>query len=83
VKPNCAPAGSKDAMQSSTRPRLHPTVSLFLKLTAVVAVAIVVLLVTGYLLKILIVSAAIAAILLGGFFLSGFIRRRQKLPVIR
>jgi len=83
VKLTCALAGSKGAMQSPTRPRLHPTVSLFLKLTAVVAVAIVVLLVTGYLLKILIVSAVIAAILLGGFFLYSFIRRRQKYPVIR
>jgi Flp pilus assembly protein TadB len=76
-------AGTIGAMQSPTRPGLHPTVSLFLKLTAVVAIAIVVLVVTGYLLKILIVAALIAAVLLGGFFLYNFIRRRQKLPIIR
>jgi len=62
---------------------MHPMVALFLKLTALVAVVIVVFVVTGYLLKILIVAAVIAAVLLGGYWVYGAFRRRSNHPVIR
>ncbi len=62
---------------------MHPTVALFLKLTALVAVIIVVFVVTGYLLKILIVAAVIAAVLLGGYWIYSAFRRRSSHPVSR
>ncbi|MGA9417936.1 MAG: hypothetical protein WBV40_02220 [Candidatus Cybelea sp.] len=57
--------------------------TLFLKLTAVVAIAIVVLVVAAFLLKIALVAAIIAAIAIGGLFLYNLIRRRTKFPAIR
>lgn len=70
-------------MKNVTRPKLNPMLSLFLKLTAVVAVAIVVLVVAGYLLKIVLIAAIIAAIVVGAFFLYNFFKRRSNYPVIR
>ncbi|MBV8345378.1 MAG: hypothetical protein JO190_10360 [Candidatus Eremiobacteraeota bacterium] len=70
-------------MRIPTRPGMHPMAALFLKLTALVAIVIVVFVVTGYLLKILIVAAIIAAVLLGGYWLYSAIRRRSNHPVIR
>lgn len=57
--------------------------ALFLRLTAIVAVAIVVLVVAGYLLKIVLVAAVIAALAVGGLFLYNFLRRRSSFPVRR
>jgi hypothetical protein len=70
-------------MKNVTKPNLNPMLALFLRLTAIVAVAIVVLFVAAFLLKIVLVAAIIAAIAVGGFFLYSLIRRRTKLPVIR
>ncbi|HEY6327546.1 MAG TPA: hypothetical protein VIW73_13660 [Candidatus Cybelea sp.] len=70
-------------MRTPTRPGLHPMAALFLKLTALVAIVIVVFVVTGYLLKILIVAAIIAAVLLGGYWVYSAFRRRSNHPVIR
>jgi hypothetical protein len=70
-------------MKNVTKPALNPTVALFLKLTAVVAVAIVVLVVAGYLLKIVLVAAIIAAVAIGGILLYNLVRRRSNLPLIR
>lgn len=56
---------------------------LFLKLTAVVALGIVVLVVAGFLLKIVLIAAVVAAIAVGAFFLYNLIRRRSNFPVIR
>jgi len=58
-------------------------VALFLKLTALVAIVIVVFVLTGYLLKILIVAAVIAAVLLGGYWVYSAFRRRSNQPIIR
>ncbi|HXO17839.1 MAG TPA: hypothetical protein VN909_06685 [Candidatus Dormibacteraeota bacterium] len=66
-----------------TKPALNPTVSLFLKLTVAVALAIVLLFIAVYLLKIVFVAAIIAAVAVGGILLYNFIRRRSKFPVIR
>jgi hypothetical protein len=70
-------------MKNVTRPKLNPMLALFLKLTAVVAVAIVVLIIAGYLLKIVFIAAIIAAIAVGGFFLYSLFKRRSNFPVIR
>ncbi len=70
-------------MRTPTRPGMPPMVALFLKLTALVAIVIVVFVVTGYLLKVLIVAAVIAALLLGGYWIYNAFRRRSNQPVIR
>jgi hypothetical protein len=64
-------------------PKMNPMLALFLKLTAIVAVAIVVLVVAGYLLKVVLIAAMIAAVAVGGFFLYSLVRRRSNFPVIR
>jgi hypothetical protein len=65
---------------------VNPTLVLFLKLTAVIAVGIVLLVVVAHLLvialKALVVAAVIAAIILGGLFVYNLFRR-SKYPVIR
>jgi hypothetical protein len=61
---------------------MHPLLALFLRLTAVVGVAIVVLLIAAFLLKIAVIAAVIAAIVVGAFFLYNLFRR-SRLPVIR
>jgi hypothetical protein len=70
-------------MKNVTRPKLNPMLALFLKLTAVGAVAIVVLIIAGYLLKIVFIAAIIAAIAVGAFFLYSLFKRRSNFPVIR
>lgn len=64
-------------------PSVNPMLALFLKLTAVVALAMVVLVVAWHLLKIILMAAVIAAVAVGGFFLYNLVRRRSNLPVIR
>jgi hypothetical protein len=61
---------------------VKPTLALFLRLTAIVAIAIVALVVAAFLLKIAIVAAIIAAILVGAFFIYNLFRR-SKYPVVR
>ncbi|HEY6449422.1 MAG TPA: hypothetical protein VIX60_01920 [Candidatus Cybelea sp.] len=61
----------------------NPTLALFLRLTAIVAVAIVVLVVAAFLLKLVLIAAIIAAVAVGGLFLYNLVRRRSNLPVIR
>ena len=70
-------------MKNVSRPRFNPLLALFLKLTAVVAVAIVALIVAGYLLKIVFIAAVIAAIVIGAFFLYNLFKRRSNYPIIR
>ncbi len=61
----------------------NPMLALFLKLTAIVAIAIVVLVVALYLVKIVLIAAIIAAVGVGAFFLYSLLRRRSNFPVIR
>ncbi len=70
-------------MKNVTPSNLNPTLGLFIKLTAIVAIAIVVLIVAAFLLKIVLIAAVVAAIGVGGFLIYNLIRRRSKLPVIR
>lgn len=62
---------------------MNPMLALFLKVTAVVTVAIVLLFVVGFLVKIVAVAAIVAALAVGIFFVSNYLRRRSNLPVIR
>ena len=63
---------------------LHPMLALFLKLTALVALGIVVIFLFGQLFKIVIMAAVIAGLILGGFFLYNYLKqRRPQTPVIR
>jgi hypothetical protein len=59
---------------------MHPMLALFLRLTAVVGIAIVVLVIAGFLFKIAIVAALIAAVLVGGYFIYNLFRKRSNLP---
>ena len=70
-------------MKNVTKPRPHPMLALFLKLTLIVGVAIVAFMIAVFLLKIVLVAAVIAAVCVGGFFLYNLIRRRSHYPVIR
>lgn len=70
-------------MKNVTRPNLHPTLGLFLKLTVIIGIAIVAFLIAAFLMKIVLVAAVIAAVAVGGFFLYNLIRRRSDYPVIR
>jgi uncharacterized membrane protein len=70
-------------MKNVTRPKVHPMLGLFLKLTAIIGVAIVAIFVAAFLVKIVLVAAVIAAVAVGGFFLYNLIRRRSNYPVIR
>ncbi|MGC1380159.1 MAG: hypothetical protein WA814_03935 [Candidatus Baltobacteraceae bacterium] len=70
-------------MLTPTKPKINPTLAIFLKLTAAVAIGIVALILAAFLLKIVVVAAVIAAVVIGGFFLYNLIRRRSGTPVIR
>ena len=62
---------------------MHPVLALFLKITAVVALAIVLVFLLGFLVKVVVVAAIVAALAVGGFLVFNFFRRRSSLPVIR
>ncbi|MGR4065791.1 MAG: hypothetical protein ACLQPV_10155 [Vulcanimicrobiaceae bacterium] len=63
---------------------MNPTLATFLRLTVVVAVALIALILAAVLLKIVLAAAFVAALLTGGFFLYQLIaKRKAKLPVPR
>lgn len=62
---------------------MNPALALFLKVTAAVTLAIVLLLIVGFLVKIVAVAAIVAALAVGAFLVFNFFRRRSSLPVIR
>jgi hypothetical protein len=70
-------------MKNVTKPSMNPMLALFLKLTGILVIAIVAIVVAGFLLKIAIIAAVLAAIGVGVFFLYNLIRRRTNFPVIR
>ena len=61
----------------------NPMLSVFLRLTALVAIGLVALVVAAFLLKVIIIAAVIAALVIAGFFVYHFFRRKNQLPVIR
>jgi hypothetical protein len=62
---------------------MNPALSLFLRLTAIVAAIIVALFILGFLVKIVIVAAIVAAVGVAGWFVYNLFRRRSKDLVIR
>jgi hypothetical protein len=66
---------------------MHPLVSIFVRLTLALAVAIGLFMVLtflfGAIFKVLIVAGLLAALILGGVFLYNAVFRRKQLPVIR
>jgi hypothetical protein len=56
---------------------------LFVRITAVVAVAVVALILLGFVLKIVIFAAIVAALVVGGLALYNLVRRRGPAPVVR
>jgi hypothetical protein len=64
------------------RTSMNPTLAVFLRVTAVVAVAIVALVVAGFLLKIIIVAAIVAALVVAGLLAYNFFRR-SRYPVAK
>jgi hypothetical protein len=62
---------------------MHPTVALFVKITAIVAVALIVLWIADKVLRVVFVAAIVAAIAVGVILLYNFFRRRSNSPVIR
>ncbi len=62
---------------------MHPTLALFLKLTAAVTVVIVVAFIVYNLMKIAVLAAIVAAVLVGAFLLYNLLRRGSKLPTLR
>ena len=62
---------------------MNPVLSLFLRITAIVAAIIVALFILTFLVKILVVAAIVAAIGVGGWLLYNVFRRRSKDLVIR
>ncbi len=62
---------------------MNPLLQTFLKITAIVAVAIVGLFILAFVLKIVVVAAIVAAVVVGGIFLYNLIRRRNGVSVSR
>ncbi|MEO9171224.1 MAG: hypothetical protein ABI282_10500 [Candidatus Baltobacteraceae bacterium] len=61
---------------------MNPLLSAFLRISAIVAVAIIALVVAAFVLKIAIIAAIVAAVVLGGLFIYNRLRGRSGVPVI-
>jgi hypothetical protein len=57
--------------------------SLFVRITAVVAVAVVALILLSFLVKIIFFAALVAALVVGGLAVYNLFRRRAPAPVVR
>jgi hypothetical protein len=66
---------------------MHPLLTIFLKLTGALAVAIALFMLLtflfGAIFKIVVIAAVLAALVLGGLYLYNVIARRTQLPTIR
>lgn len=62
---------------------MRPIVSTFVRLTLVIAVALVAIVVLGWALHLVVIAAVIAAVVVGALFLYNMVRRRTGVPVIR
>jgi hypothetical protein len=71
-------------MQTPKLPNMHPMLALFVRVTLLVAIALVALFIAWYLVRLVVVAAIIAALIVGGFFLYNFFRRlRANPPALR
>lgn len=62
---------------------MHPLLFTFVRITLVVAAAIVALFVAFFVLKIVLFAAVVAAVIVGGLFLYRLIRGRDGVPISR
>ena len=62
---------------------IHPVLALWLKVTAVIALAIVAVTLMGFLAKIFIIAAVLGSVVIGALFLYSVVRRRGQLPTVR
>jgi hypothetical protein len=62
---------------------MHPTVATFLRLTAIIALALIGIFIAVEVFKLVLLAAFIAALAVGVLFLYNVIRRRASLPLIR
>ncbi len=62
---------------------MRPMLSTFIRLTVVIAVALIAIVLLGWALHLIVIAAVIAAVVVGALFLYNMIRRRSRAPVIR
>jgi hypothetical protein len=55
----------------------------FLRLTVIIAIALVVIALLGWALHLIVIAAIVAAVIVGALFLYNMVRRRAGVPVIR
>ncbi len=55
----------------------------FLRLTVIIAIALVVIALLGWALHLIVIAAIVAAVIVGALFLYNMVRRRTGVPVIR
>lgn len=62
---------------------MQPMLATFIRLTLVIALAIAIVALAGWLFHVVVIAAVIAAVVVGGLFLYNMIRGRSKTPAIR
>ncbi|HTZ55072.1 MAG TPA: hypothetical protein VMB20_08395 [Candidatus Acidoferrum sp.] len=62
---------------------MQPMLGTFIRLTLMIAIAIAVIALAGWLFHLVVIAAVIAAVVVGGLFLYNMIRGRAKTPAIR
>jgi len=62
---------------------MRPMLATFIRLTLIIAVALVAIALLGWAFHLIVIAAVIAAIVVGGLFLYNVVRRRTGVPVIR
>jgi hypothetical protein len=62
---------------------MQPMLATFIRLTLMIALAIAIIALAGWLFHVVVIAAVIAAVVVGGVFLYNMIRGRAKTPAIR
>lgn len=62
---------------------MQPMLATFIRLTLMIALAIAIIALAGWLFHVVVIAAIIAAVVVGGVFLYNMVRGRSKTPAIR
>lgn len=62
---------------------MQPMLATFIRLTLMIAIALILIVVAFLVFKLVVVAAIVAAVVVGGLFLYNMIRGRAKAPAIR
>jgi hypothetical protein len=62
---------------------IHPVLALWLKVSVVIAIALVAITLMAVLAKIFVVAALLGAVVIGALFLYSVVRRRRQVPTVR